>query len=334
MVRHASVSCLYLVIAVFGCSGSSSPHETPAPPRASASAVALAAPPSPSASAGAFVEAPGPTDAPAPVPEVEVPSRATLPPGFVYVPDPMDDHWKPTVHCGDFAIQNVQPANMTTSYEPFVVVNDKAGKKVYEAHGRLDTIEGDKFRRSLVVDICGDLTGDGIPEIIMTERTMGAHCCYTHYVVSLTNPSSRLLMWEKGDSGDGLVPIKLGKGKSYQLISYDRIFPPFKGEKGEPPVSYADVPGYPILFELVGSEYKARTFLFTDALRGMREKGRAECKTQPGCEISELYEWGLALIIGDWDQQKATILPDPEDRKVFDRRSAEMRSLLRHRLGP
>lgn len=220
------------------------------------------------------------------------------------------------------------------AYEPFVVVNDKAGKKVYEAHGRLDSIEGDKFRRSLVVDICGDLTGDGIPEIIMTERTMGAHCCYTHYVVSLTNPSTRLLMWEKGDSGDGLVPIKLGKGKSYQLISYDRIFPPFDGKDGEPAVSYADVPGYPILFELVGSEYKARTFLLTDALRNMREKGRAECKTQPGCEISPLYEWGLALIIGDWDQQKATILPEPEERKAFDRRSAEMRALLRRRLGP
>lgn len=223
---------------------------------------------------------------------------------------------------------------MTTTYEPYVVVNDKAGKKLYEAHGRVGSMGPDKFRMSLVVDICGDLTGDGIPEIIMTERTMGAHCCYTHYVVSLTNPTKRLLMWEKGDSGDGVRPFKIGKGKSYHLLSYDRIFPPFEGKPGEPAVAYAMVPGYPILFELVGDEYKARTFLLGDALREMRDKEHAECKVQPGCEISELYEWGLALIIGDWDQQKMTVLPDPEDRKVFDRRSAQMRALLRRRLGP
>ncbi len=336
MIPRAWAPFLALVLPCVGpflaCSSSPPPHETPTPPRASVSA----APPPASAAASALAEVPAPTDTPKlpSVPESEPPVRAALPPGFVYVPEPLEDDWKPSVSCGDFVVQNVKPANMTTVYEPFVVVNDKTGKKVYEAHGRVDSMEGDKYRRSLVVDICGDLTGDGIPEIIMTEHTMGAHCCYTHYVVSLTNPSKRLLMWEKGDSGDGMKPIKLGKGKSYQLISYDRIFPPFKGEQGEPAVAYAFVPGYPILFELVGSEYKARTFLFGDALREMREKERAACKTQPDCETSELYEWGLALIIGDWDKQKATILPDPEDRKAFDRRNTEMRELLRRRLGP
>ncbi len=268
------------------------------------------------------------------MPEAEQPARRALPPGFVYVPDPLDDQWKPSVPCGDFTIQNVKPPDMTTSYEPYVVVTNKAGKKVYEAHGRVQAMDSEKYRMSLVVDICGDLTGDGIPEIIMTERTLGAHCCYTHYVVSLVNSPKRLLMWEKGDSGDGLGPIKLGTGKSYQLISYDRIFPPFDGKNGEPAVAYAFVPGYPILFDLVGGEYKARTFLFGDKLREMREKEHAECKTHSGCEPSELYEWGLALIIGDWEQQKATIIPDPEERKAFERRSVEMRALLRRRLGP
>lgn len=268
---------------------------------------------------------------PPPPPESTGPS---LPEGFVYVPDPLDDRWKASVTCGDFVVQNVKPADMVARYEPFVVVTDKAGKKVYEAHGREYKIESTSLKQSLVVEICGDLTGDAVPELMMTERTMGAHCCYTHYVVSLTSPPKRILMWEKGDSGDGISPVKIRKGKSFQLLSMDRIFPPFRGDADEPAVPYAGVPGYPIVFELVGSEYKARTFLFADWLRAEREKELAACKAMSYCERSDLYDWGIALIIGDWDQRKASIVPDAELRKAFEKRSVEMRALLRKRLGP
>jgi|GEM_PF-3263342 len=337
-MSHASVavfiSFLGMFAAVVGCSASS-PRNGSLPAASSSSGTQHAVATSVDAGAASDDAVDAADSAPAAPAEVyEPPPMRPLPPGFVAVFDPFDERWKPQVACGDFHIANVKPPDMTTSYEPFVVVTDKSGKKVYEAHGRRHTDEGMDYRDALVADICGDLTGDGIPEIILTERSMGAHCCYTHYVVSMTRPPSRILMWEKGDSGDGIFPIKLGKGRSYQLMSYDRIFPPFNGAAGEPAVSYAWVPAYPIIFELVGSEYKARTFLFGDALREMREKNRAECKGQSGCEPSELYEWGIGLIVGDWDQQKASIVPDEETRKAFDRRSGEMRAIMRKRLGP
>jgi hypothetical protein len=265
---------------------------------------------------------------------VEPPPDPLLPTGFVAVSAPYDAEPLPRVACGDYSIENAPSAN-PNNYEPFVRAYDKAGNKIYEAHGRTYELDaGISVRQSLVVDVCGDLTGDGIPELILTERTMGAHCCYTHYIVSLTKPAKRLLMWEKGDSGDGMLPIRFSKSGPWQVISYARIYPPFDPEKGEPAMVYAGVPGYPIIFDYAGGEYKARTFAFREGLRSMRQEDRAACATRPDCEPSPFYEWGLALIIGDWETEKAKLIPDAEERKPFERRAKEFTAALRRALGP
>jgi len=36
-----------------------------------------------------------------------------------------------------------------------------------------------------------------VPELFSTERIMGAHCGYTHYMVKMTRPARNLLMWQK-----------------------------------------------------------------------------------------------------------------------------------------
>ena len=260
-----------------------------------------------------------------------MPTTPPLPEGFVPVFAPLDDSYVPIVTCGDFTIENKMPSGASMAYEPFVVAKE-GGKTIYEAQGRRYTGEMAPGRQALVAEVCGDLTGDGVPELILTERTIGAHCCYTYYVVSLTTPAKRLLMWEKGDSGDPLVPIKVKPGKTWQLISHDRIFPPFDPEQGDPSVAYAFVPGYPIVFDLAGGEYVKRTFQNRAYLSDMRQKDRDACAGKPDCGPDALYAWGLSLIIGDWDKEKANIVPDPEERKPFERRAAAMLQLLRKRL--
>lgn len=305
----------------------------PAPPVEPAGARPLAsvrAPDPPTADPVASASA---SAAPPPVPVAEPLSEPLLPTGFVAVREAEAEPVQ--VKCGDFTVENAPSPDPKGNYEPFVRAYDKSGKKIYEAHGRRYEVDaGITFRQSLVIDICGDLTGDGTPELIMTERTMGAHCCYTHYVVSLTTPVKRLLMWEKGDSGDGMLPIRFSKSGAWQVMSYDRIYPPFNSEAGDPALSYAGVPGFPIVFDLVGGEYKRRTFAFKEALRDLREKDHAACATRPDCEPYEIYEWGLALIIGDWEKEKTKIVADPKDREPFERRAKEMTNVLRSRLGP
>ena len=223
-------------------------------------------------------------------------------------------------------------------FEPRVKVTDQTGKVVYAARGRAYRVGGPpepELRMSLVVDRCGDLTGDGVPELMMTERTMGAHCCYTHYVVSMTQPSKQLLMWEKGDAGHGMVPVKWKDGKSWQILSMHLVLPPFDGNAGDPVIGgYAGIPSYPIVFELVGGAYQKRTFQFGKALSRMRQEDRERCKkSKDGCGDNELYDWGMALIIGDWNEEKKAIT-DNDFRAALERRATAMRSRLRDELGP
>ncbi|MBL9028048.1 MAG: hypothetical protein JNL21_38005 [Myxococcales bacterium] len=324
MVRLASL----LSLGLLACSPPAGRDAARPPPRAPATPAASVAP-SPSIAPPTSASA-----APPPVPVAELPSAPLLPTGFVAVPEPNLAPDASRVACGAFSIENA-PSASPNNYEPFVRAYDKAGKKIYEAHGRTYELDaGISVRQSLVADVCGDLTGDGIPELILTERTMGAHCCYTHYIVSLTTPAKRLLMWEKGDSGDGMLPIRFSKSGPWQVISYARIYPPFDPEKGEPTMVYAGVPGYPIVFDYVGGEYKPRTFSFREGLRSMRQEDRAACAALPDCEPSPFYEWGLALIIGDWETEKAKLIPDAEEREPFERRAKEFTAALRRALGP
>jgi len=215
-------------------------------------------------------------------------------------------------------------------------VTDATGKRVYQAKGREYSLgPGEpKQRMSLTVDWCGDLTADGVPELLLAERTMGAHCCYTYYVVSLTTPSRRLLMWEKGDGGHGMLPVRLRSGPAWQLLSWDIITPPFNVEAGDPVLSYATTPAFPIVFELGAGQYQKRTFAFKEGLAKRREQERAECKTEPQrCPIDELSEWGYGLIIGDWEEVKTSAVPDEALRMRLDARSGAMKQLLLSRLG-
>jgi hypothetical protein len=284
-------------------------------------------PPAVPSAAHAEPEPPATPSAPTKVPR-------ELPPGFVDVSFDYDNPATLRVACGRFQIENV--LEDLQAFEPFVRVFDETGKKVYEAHGRAYAVgepKEPKVRMSLLADVCGDLTGDGIPEILLVERTMGAHCCYTHYAVSLTSPPKRLFMWDKGDGGHGVLPAKLRPGAGWQLVSRDIVFPPFNPERGDPAVSYASAPSYPIVFELVNGEYVKRTFRFGPALRTMRAEARDACKQDPDFCGGELLEWGYGLILGDWEAQKRTLVTDAELLAALDRRSVAMKALLRKHLG-
>ncbi|MEQ9322896.1 MAG: hypothetical protein RIF41_27270, partial [Polyangiaceae bacterium] len=96
-----------------------------------------------------------------------------LPEGFVPVPDPREND-PATAACMGLTVANKWD-RATAGAEPFVEVTDASGRRVYLARGRHYDFEpgAPRLRMSLVVDYCGDLNADGVPELVLTERTMG-----------------------------------------------------------------------------------------------------------------------------------------------------------------
>jgi hypothetical protein len=299
------------------------PASATASARATASATAngpsIFVQPSAAPSSSATASAP-----PAPAPDDD---RAKLPEGFVRGPEEPGKSWT----CGELTIESVMPTDQAI---PYVRIFDATGKKIYEAHGRRMTGEGAMAANQwMTAGWCGDLTGDGIPEVFLAEWSMGAHCCHTYYLVSLTRPSKTLLMWEKGDGGFGMTPKKLKPGKAWQVVSYELIEPPFDANQGDPTIAgYAGIPSYPIIFDWDGQAYRKRTLSFTGALVQMRKEMREECAANRSCDDLVFFDWGYSLMIGDWPKQRAAIT-DEALRQVLDKRAPAMGNLLGQHLG-
>ncbi|MDI1431451.1 hypothetical protein [Polyangium sorediatum] len=302
----------------------SPPSVTTAPPVPAAPRTAAA----PSASASAVATA-APSPSPPPPPEAPMPSAWTteLPAGFTDID--MDGE----TACGAFRVANLHVAGLGSL--GFVRIHGPNGKVVYEAHGRTDRVGPDTFKQTLGADYCGDLTGDGVPEVVMTESSMGAHCCYTHYVISLVSPPRRILMWEKGDAATAFVPVKYRPGPEWQLQGYSVFWPSFDPDAGDPALSYPAAPIVPTVLSLVNGAYARTSLSFPEAYRRDRDETRTRCNNpseEMPQDLCDIFTWVDAVALGDWDAERDKV-KDPELRKALDRRAAETRKKLLKELG-
>jgi hypothetical protein len=249
-----------------------------------------------------------------------------LPPGFTEIAEEGE------TACGAFRAANLRepgPGDLR-----FVRVRGPNGKVVYEAHGRVEKAGTDTLHQTISANFCGDLTGDGVPELVMTESSMGAHCCYTHYVVSLGTPPKRILMWEKGDAATRFVPVKYGSGPAWQLQGWVVFWPPFNTEAGDPVLSYPSAPVIPAVLSLVNGAYALTSLSFPDVYRKDRDETRARCGAGGDMpqELCDLFTWVDAVAIGDWDAERSKVA-DAELRQSLDRRAAATRKKLQKELG-
>lgn len=68
-----------------------------------------------------------------------------------------------------------------------------------------------------------DITGDGVPDLVIGFRTGGVHCCYTFYVFEL-GPKLRLLAtFEVGDAGESHFEKRKGE-KGLLFVTNDYTF--------------------------------------------------------------------------------------------------------------
>jgi len=116
---------------------------------------------------------------------------------------------------------------------------------------------------------CKSLTGDGVPGLILTTYSFGAHCCTTIYVLSLRSEPKLLLQFLAGHDGGYDIRDLKGTG-TLQLILGDDTFSYFGG------LSFA---GSPSLLPLVAC-YRNGSFVdctreFPDVVQESIESYRA-----------------------------------------------------------
>lgn len=134
---------------------------------------------------------------------------------------------------------------------------------------------------------CRDLTGDGVPEVILAQFTGGAHCCFTHHVYSLTTPPRRLLVAYSAHT-EGLEARQLDGGGPLELIGADWRFAYAHG------LSFADSPALPLVYSYRGGRYVQDTRRFPAfVLEGTRRRGD---ETLSGGMA--LYEYASLLLAG------------------------------------
>lgn len=154
---------------------------------------------------------------------------------------------------------------------------------------------------------CGDLTGDGTIELVVSYSTGGAHCCHTDVVLELVEPPRVLLAMDMGDGGYA-YPVKLRPGKGYQLVSRDMTL-----AGAGLAVPYAGVPGYPRVLDWDGEHFVDRTRRFPAFVAAERAKTLKELACEPvdsPClEALGAFVAASSRLVGDWPQQRARLAP-------------------------
>ncbi len=93
-----------------------------------------------------------------------------------------------------------------------------------------------------------DITGDGIPDLILEAYSGGAHCCSHNYIIELSNPISILLDLDTGDNG---IEFKdLNHDGMMEIVTYEDTFSYWNTD-------FADSPMPLVILSLQHGEYKA-----------------------------------------------------------------------------
>ena len=110
------------------------------------------------------------------------------------------------------------------------------------------------------VDWCRDVTGDGVPEVLLAGFSGGAHCCFTHTLYSLTSSPRRLLTAFSAHS-DTLEARQLDGRGPLELVGADWRFAYGYG------MSFAESAPLPVVYSFLNGRYVENTRAFPGFLQ-------------------------------------------------------------------
>ncbi|MVN87880.1 hypothetical protein GO986_14050 [Deinococcus sp. HMF7620] len=148
------------------------------------------------------------------------------------------------------------------------------------------------------VNWCRDVTGDGVPEVLLSGFSGGAHCCFTHTLYSLTTPPRKLLTYF-GAHSDGLDARQLdGKGP-LELVGSDWRFAYAYG------LSFAESIPLPVVFSYVNGQYVDNTRSFPGFLRGFTGPASTVNDKSSGGDV--LANYATLVAIGQPGEAQAYV---------------------------
>jgi hypothetical protein len=189
------------------------------------------------------------------------------------------------------------------------------------AHVRLKNPEG-RYAGSIMPSVvigdvsaewCFDLTGDGTPELLVTETSGGAHCCHTYRVISLGATPELILEFPAGNAWlEG--PENLDGTGPYELVGRDDFL---TADASASP--YAETYFVPVVFALEKGKYVRRTRRFKRFLEKERSELAAEyAEDGTGLTMDPSGWMALSMLIGDWEKVKGRLPIEPSARAWFD----------------
>ncbi|HEX6767087.1 MAG TPA: hypothetical protein VF103_16435 [Polyangiaceae bacterium] len=233
---------------------------------------------------------------------VEADPNASLPAGFRFLDRPKNAGAL-AQRCGSYVVEQVNGAPISSH----VRLRGADGRYAGVFMPALDI-------GSSYAEWCFDLTGDGFPELLVTESSGGAHCCQTFRVISL-GPSPELLLeffagnaWLEGTEN-------LDGTGAYELIARDDFL-----TNGASSSAYAGTYFVPVVFVLENGKYVRHTRRFKPFLKKERDELVADYRDEDASGLtSDPSGWmALSLLIGDWDQVKRKLPIEPSSRTWFD----------------
>jgi hypothetical protein len=227
---------------------------------------------------------------------------STPPPGFRFLRTPTG-RGALLEKCGDYVVEQVSEDEL----EKHVRLRNAAGAYA----GRI--LPAVSFG-SVSAEWCFDLTRDGIPELLVTESSGGAHCCHTFRVISL-GPTPELLL--EFDAGNGWLegPENVDGTGAFELLGRDDFL--VNDASASP---YAATYFVPVVFAFENGKYVRKTRRFKKLLEREREELAADYRSEDARGMSDDPSgWmALSLLIGDWEKVKPRLPIQPSAKTWFD----------------
>jgi len=158
---------------------------------------------------------------------------------------------------------------------------------------------------SVSMQLCRDLIGDGVPEVLLMQFSGGAHCCAPHTLYSLTVPPHTLLRAFSGHSDSLEVRQLDGKGPP-ELLGYDWRFAYTYG------LSFAGSPALPTVYRYLGGRYVEDSRSFPGVILGRTQRSGTD--VAPG---DYLYDLAALLVVGKPGEAQSYLESTPPDIRAW-----------------
>lgn len=178
----------------------------------------------------------------------------------------------------------------------------KNGKEIFSRDGhvfRLGLIETDDANNKLV-GVGSDITGDSVPDLVISEWSGGAHCCFTYYVFSIGSDFKLMDKIEAQDAG-GAIFQDIDNDGQLEFLAHDFVFAYWHS-------SFAASPAPEVVLKFKDGRYRLALDLMRKPLPSIEDEEKIVQQLEK--EHATAKSWDKSLLKFDtWTKGDVTVIP-------------------------